>query len=206
MIDRNLNRLPSGAMGRTAFRTRGPAIGSTIGLTLLLALLGACVTTGPRVVSTYDPAAEFERFHTFAFVQPLTSDRDGARTTVSAALMTATTRELQARGLRLVRAQPDLLIDFYVAEQSRVAGSTASVSSSPFVHAHGGLTTWSGYDLGTSSRHRITEGTIIVDVVDARRRALVFEARAEDRVTEAMRDNLEETIASVIPEMFSGMP
>jgi hypothetical protein len=173
---------------------------------MLAVLLAACASTGPRVVSTYDPEADFGDFRTFAFFQPLMSDRDGTRTTISAALMAATTRELQGRGLRLVSAQPDLLIDFYVGAQSRVAGSSASVSSSPFVMAHGGLTTWSGYDLGTSSRHRITEGTIIVDVVDARRGALVFEGRAEDRVTEAMRDNLDEAIAAVIPEIFSGMP
>ena len=172
----------------------------------MITLLGACAATGPRIVSSHDPAADFSRFTTFSFASPLTTDRNGARTSVSVQLMAAASRVLEARDLRPTSVNPDLLIDFYVAEQSRATGSSVSVSSSPFVHAHGGLTTWSGYDLGTSSRHRITEGMLIIDVIDARRGALVFEGRAEDRITEAMRDNLDETIARAVTEIFSAMP
>ena len=69
-----------------------------------------------------------------------------------------------------------------------------------------GLTTWSGYGIGTSSRRRITEGMVIIDVIDAQRGTLVFEALAEDRLTETMRDNLDETIDTVVAEIFSAMP
>ena len=173
---------------------------------VLTALVGACATTGPRIVTSHDPATDFSRFRTFSFAEPLATDRNGARTSLSVQLMLATTRVLESRDLRPTSVSPDLLIDFYVAEQSRATGSSVSVSSSPFVHAHGGLTTWSGYDLGTSSRHRITEGMVIIDVIDARRGALVFEGRAEDRITEAMRENLDETIATAVAEIFSAMP
>ena len=47
---------------------------------------------------------------------------------------------------------------------------------------------------------------VIIDVIDAQRGTLVFEALAEDRLTETMRDNLDETIDTVVAEIFSAMP
>mgnify|MGYP001821368205 FL=1 len=175
-------------------------------LFLVVLWLAGCASTGPRVVAEHNPDVDFGQFRTFSFAEPLATDRQGRRTTLSAQLMAATTRELQARGLQPVSNSPDLVIDFFVAEQTGAASSNMSVASSPFVHAHGGITTWSGYDLRNSTTRRITAGTLIIDVVDARRGALVFEGLLEDRITEAMRDNLTETVSNSVSEILAHMP
>jgi len=169
-------------------------------------LLGACAGTGPQVVGNYDPATDFSQFKTFGFAQPLGSDTRSGRTSVSIFLTAATIRELKTRGLLFVDNNPDLMINFFVEKTSGVATSNMSTSSSPFFHGHGGATTWSGYSLRTSSVHQITEGTITVDVFDTRQNRLVFEAFAQDRVTEEMRDQLEETINEAIAGIFETFP
>jgi hypothetical protein len=180
----------------------------TIGLSgmAMLLLLGACAATGPNVVGNYDPATDFSQFRTFAFAQPLGSDNRSGRTSVSNRLIAATARELQSRGLQLVGNNPDLMINFFVQESSGLSTANRSVSSSQFSHAHGGFTTWSGYDVRTTAALRISEGTIAVDVFDTRQNMLVFEGFAQDRVTELMRDQLDETINDAIASIFETFP
>jgi hypothetical protein len=98
------------------------------------------------------------------------------------------------------------MINIFVWESSGVPRSNMSVSSSPFSHAHGGFTTWSGYDVRTSTALQISEGTIAVDVFDTRRNMLIFEGFAQDRVTEDMRDRLDETIDDAIASIFETFP
>lgn len=165
-----------------------------------LAILAGCAGSSTRVDTTYDPGADFSEFRTFGFADPLGTDRRGARTSLSNQLVVATIRELQARGMQPVGSNPDLLIDFYLAQQ------TAIENAGPFMHTHGSVSTWRGYDTRTSMSLRFSEGTLAIDVVDARRGALVFEGMAEGRITEAMRDNLGETVGEVVAEVFAGMP
>ena len=171
-----------------------------------LAILEGCATSSTRIETTHDPAANFSEFRTFGFADPLGTDRRDARTSLSMQLITATTRELQTRGMQQVSSNPDLRINFYVTEQTGVQTSNMSRSSSPFVHAHGGLTTWSGYDLRSSTAHQIVEGTLVIDIIDARRGALVFEGVAEARITESMRENLEESAGGAVAEVLARMP
>jgi hypothetical protein len=180
----------------------------SIGLasTVMALLLGACAGTGPKIVGNYDPATDFSQFRTFGFSQPLGSDSRSGRTTVSSRLMAATIRELKSRDLLFVDNNPDLRINFFVQETSGVPTGNMSVSSSPFSHAHGGATTWGGYDLRTSTALQISEGTIVVDVFDTRQNMLVFEGFAQDRVTEGMRDRLDETINDAIASIFETFP
>jgi hypothetical protein len=178
----------------------------SVGLAGMALLLSACAATGPQVVSNYDPATDFSQFRTFGFAQPLGSDNRSGRTSVSIRLIAATARELQSRGLQLVDNNPDLMINFFVQESSGVSTSNASRVGSPTSHSHGGATTWSGYDLRTSTALQIIEGTITVDVFDTRQNRLVFEGFAQDRVTEAMRDQLDETINDAIARIFETFP
>ena len=180
----------------------------TIGLAgiAMALLLGACAGTGPKVVGNYDPATDFSQFRTFAFAQPLGSDNQRGRTAVSTRLIAATVHELQSRGLQYVSNNPDLTINFFVQETNGAPTSNMSISNSPFFHTHGGAATWRGYDLRASTALQISEGTIAVDVFDTRQNMLVFEGFAQDRVTEEMRDRLDETINDAIASIFETFP
>lgn len=99
-----------------------------------------------------------------------------------------------------VSSNPDLLINFFLAEQ------TAIENSGPFMHTHGSVSTWRGCDTRTSMSLRFVEGSLVIDMIDARRGALVFEGLAEGRITESIRDNLGETVGEIVAEVFARMP
>jgi len=52
----------------------------------------------------------------------------------------------------------------------------------------------------------ITEGSIGIDIVNARTGRLVWEGAAIGRFTESMRDNLDETVEDVVARMFAEFP
>jgi hypothetical protein len=165
-----------------------------------LVILAGCAGAQTHVEATYNPAADFSKFHTFGFAQPLGTDRRGRQSALSAELTAATLRELLARGMQPVSSSPDLRINFFIVEQ------TGPQSSGSLAHTHSGLTTWSGYGLRNSAVHQIVEGTLVIDIIDARRGTLVFEGLADGRITESMRDNLRETVGEVVAEMLAKMP
>jgi hypothetical protein len=51
-----------------------------------------------------------------------------------------------------------------------------------------------------------TEGTFIIDIIDNKRRQLVWEAVGIGRITDNKRENLEESIKSAVPVYFAGQP
>ena len=164
-----------------------------------LVFLAGCATSSTQIAATHDPAANFSEFRTFEFADPLGTDRSGRRTSLSHQLVVSTIRELQARGMQPVDSNPDLLIDFFVTENT-------AINNAPSTHTHGSVSTWRGYDARTSMSLQIVEGSLVIDIIDARRGALVFEGLAEARITESMRDNLEKTVNGVVADVLARMP
>lgn len=166
-------------------------------------LLAGCASTGARVVTNADPDVEFGEFTTFQFANPLSTDPGGRRSTISVQLIAATTRELQARGLQPVGSGADLRIDFFAAQGNSMPSGGFTLATS---HNHSGLSTWRTYNMRRNAASGITEGVVVVDIVEIRRNALVFEGMAEARVTEDMRDNFSDSVSAAIAEIFEAYP
>jgi hypothetical protein len=169
-------------------------------------LLGACAS-GPRIVSNADPAADFSQFRTFGFMQPLGTDTASGRSLSSQALIGATSDELEMRGMRRADVNPDLLINFFISTRDVVQSTPASASTS--MHwRHGRYSSWRGYSMsmGTPTVTTRTEGTVAVDLVNAREGVLVWEGAATKRVTDSRRRNLDETLSNAIRDLFVELP
>ena len=66
---------------------------------------------------------------------------------------------------------------------------------------------WGGYGYGTETRvSQYTEGTFNIDIIDAKRMQLVWEAVAVGKVRDKHRENLRETIMNGVPEFFAQYP
>ena len=178
-----------------------PAIINRAAAVLVLALTAGCAA-GPDLRVNADPAADFSGYQTFGFVRPLGTDNPSGPTMMSARLSAATTRELEARGLRFVSNNPDLLVNFYSGFQSGIQMANMPIFNMP-VPNYGA---WAGYRATFAPGERITEGTLGVHLVDRRSNRLVWEGIANDRVTEAMADNPDETINSLIEAIFTRFP
>ena len=176
-----------------------------IGLIGIVAMIAGCAS-GPTIISNSAPDFDVANFQTFSFMQPLGTDRTGARTLMSQHLIDATTNELELRGLRHADANGDLLINFMVATRETI---TTRPSSSVSMHqSRGRYNTWGGYSMSMSTNEIVqrTEGTIAVDVIDRARNQLVWEGAASGRVTDSTRRNLEETVHSAIKDIFVEFP
>lgn len=176
-------------------------------LLLSVLLLAAC-SSGPRVITNSDPEADFTSFRTFSFFRPLSTDRAGATSIMSSHLIAATTKELEMSGMRREDNNPDLLINFFVTTREVIRASSTPSASMSMHHGRGRYGTWSGHSMGVSTTQvsQSTEGMLRVDLVDPRRNQLVWEGSATARVTEARRDNLEETIFDAIAHIFAQFP
>jgi hypothetical protein len=64
---------------------------------------------------------------------------------------------------------------------------------------------WSGYPRDIETRN-YRQGTLSIDVVDAAKKALVWEGVAEARITTKMRENPGNTVDSVVTEILAGFP
>jgi hypothetical protein len=176
-----------------------------IGLIGIVAIIAGCAS-GPTIISNSAPDFNVASFQTFSFMQPLGTDRTGARTLISQHLMEATTNELEMRGLRPADSNGDLLVNFMVSTRETI---TTRPSSSVSMHqSRGRYNTWGGYSMSMSTNEIIqrTEGTIAVDVVDRARNQLVWEGAASGRVTDSTRRNLEETMHNAIKDIFAEFP
>lgn len=168
---------------------------------LIATMLGACAT-GPELRINQDPNADFAEFRTFGFMQDLGTNRRGSATMLSARLIAATTRELENRGLRFVSNNPDLLFNFFSGLQTGIDTVNQPITMMP-VRNYG---SWAGYSPSFRSGQQITEGTLGVHAVERRTNMLVWEGIARDRVTEAMQDNADATVNSLIATIFAEFP
>jgi hypothetical protein len=179
-------------------------LGALLAAVPVAVLLAGCATA-PRVDVDSDPQADFGRYATFGFHEPLGTDRpDATATLLSQTLKQAARTELEAAGYRYVEHGGDLEINFFVetrevVEDSPRAGVGVGVGYGGF---HSRYRVWADYPVGRI--HQFTEGALHVDVIDRRRRQLVWEGIARDRLTDGAFER--EEARQAVVEVFRRFP
>jgi hypothetical protein len=171
-----------------------------------LAVLVAGCASGPSVIVNSAPDFSLNDYRSFGFVQPLSTDRGGARSLLSTHLINATAAELEAAGLSRVDRDPDLLVNFIVSTRETISSRPSSGVS--MHHSRGRYSTWPAYSMSMSTTEIVqrTEGTVAVDIIDRQRNQLVWEGAASGRVTDRARENLEQSVNVAITEIFAQFP
>jgi hypothetical protein len=174
-------------------------------LILAVAALAGCAAL-PRVDVARDPQADFSTYRTFAFHDPLGTDRsDGTRTVLSQTLKQATRNGLEALGYRFVEAgDADLEVNFFVETREVIEGLRRPDLAMRYSYFHRHYGVWSDY--GTTEIRQYTEGTLHVDVVDAARRQLVWEGLARGRLSEADFTVRSEEVTAAVRSVFARFP
>ena len=171
----------------------------------VLAPLAAC-ESGPRIITNSAPDFSLVNYKTFGFFSPLGTDQGNVQSLISKQLIESTTRELEMAGLRRVDTNPDLLVNFVLSSRETLQSRPSSGAS--VHHGRGRYGTWSGWSMSASTTEVVqrTEGTLAVDLVDARRQQLVWEGAATARVTDSMRNNRDQVLDSAIADIFRQFP
>lgn len=176
---------------------------------LMLLLLTACAT-GPAVYTTAAPGADLTRYQRFAFVEPLGTDRAGYASIVSQQLTFSTRRELELRGLEFVdqAEQADLLVNFFghLDEQIRTRQVADPFYGPSFYDfRYGFYNPWPTYSISTEVQ-QFSEGTLVVDLIDARTNQMVWEGTARNEVTEKSRREAASRLDAAVKRIFEEFP
>ena len=172
-----------------------------------LLLVTGCAS-GPTIRSNAYPSADFSRFKTFAFAQPLSTDRAGYQTLISQQLVASAERELVARGLRRTDTNPDLLVNFNadLDQRLRVTQTQAPTFAGRRFNDHrrGFYSGWPNYQ--QTEIRQYTKGTLGIDIVDAAQRQLLWEGFAIGRVTRSTMDDIGPVLDSAVIDIFREFP
>lgn len=169
-------------------------------------VLGAC-QSGPKIRANSDPAANFASYQSYAFMDKLGTDRGGVATPLTSYFKESVRREMDARGFRYVEdGDADLLVNFSANAQEKVdVRSTPAPAYGGYYGYRGGL--YGGWYGGTDvDTVRYKVGTANVDLVDARRKQLVWEGIAEGRLSEKVMQDPRAAVSLVVTEMFKQFP
>ena len=176
-----------------------------------IAALAGCAPEKPTMRSDFDRAANFSNYHTYAYANPVGTDRAGYSSLISQHFKMAIDVEMSARGYRKVDADPDLLVNFMAnVDEKTDIRSTPSSSMTMGMGYYGyrggmyaGGPVYASNDVETV-RYKV--GTANVDLVDARQKKLIWTGVAEGRLTDEVMKNPQPAIAHVVNQLFTQYP
>ena len=187
-----------------------PKITGFVTLLLMGYALTGC-SSGPNIMSDHDRSADFGSYHTYNFIEGAGPENSSYQSFFSQYMMDAITVEMEKRGYAK-SDNPDLLLNFNAILQDKTKVRT---TSAPPPMMHGGYYgyrgasygAWGGYGYGTETHvSQYTEGTFNIDIVDAKKHQLVWEAVGVGKVTDEALANLEERVKLGVPKFFSLYP
>ena len=147
-----------------------------------LLLLSAC-SSGPTVRIDADPAADFSRYRSWDFYQPIAMEANGYTSHTSERVRAAVAREMQARGYVHDTTAPDLRVNFQGLVQDKTDVYTVPRTDWQYFYSYRArsyvaVPVW--HDQAQISRYR--EGTLTLDLVDAQANRLVWTGSAIGRI------------------------
>lgn len=176
-------------------------------LTIAAAALLAGCATGPRISSDVDPSADFSRYRSFAFYSPLAIESQGYTTLVSGRMKAAARAQMESRGYVYDEKSPHLWVNLnaFMQEKTDVV-STPEVDYDYYYSYRARRYVAVPYWRDRTDVYRYTEGTLNVDLVDARGNRLVWEGIAVGRVSRGKPEERAARIDSAIADIFARFP
>ncbi len=174
---------------------------------LVAALLATACASGPRVTTEAAPGADFSAYRTYAFYAPLAAEFQGYATPDSERMKAAVRQQMDARGYTYSESAPDLLVNIDAQLQNRTDVFDAPqmqqrVYFSSFDRGYVTSTYW----VPRNEVHRYIEGTLNVDLVDAKAKRLVWEGTAVGRMNKVKPEERGPRMDQAMTEIFAEYP
>jgi len=173
---------------------------------LAAVLVAGCAAPQPEIRSNFDRSVDFSRYHTYNIMPGAGRSADGYETIVGQSVRAAVEQEMESRGY--VKADdPDLLVNYSVTVKTvqKVSTVPAAGPPPPYYYRGGYYGTWPAYRYDTWVRE-YDEGTLLIDVVDARRQQLVWEAAGTGRLKKPVTDDTDARARAAVALLFARYP
>jgi hypothetical protein len=170
-------------------------------------LLSACASA-PNTYSASAPGTNFGALKTYGFLNEISTDKANYQSLETNFLKVAVAQQMDKRGLRYDPAKPDVLMNFYIHSQDKIKTRQVPTMNTGYYGYRGGYYDDFGMG-GTAYETRIdqyTEGTLTVDMVDAKQRKLIWEGTVSGRITKKDVQNLEKLVDDAVNDVFVKFP
>jgi len=178
-------------------------------LFLMLALMFCANASAEKIRVHYDKSLDFSKFKTYGWAP----HGAVARPMLALDFVGAVEDELNARGLHKVESNPDLIIVFYAAVDTKVS----MTSKNPLYNATGGIPpfdpsmTSPGNSLYWDSYYGnntivVHPGQLVIDLIDFKNKKLVWRAFASEAISQNNPDKLMSEVNNTITKMFKDYP
>jgi len=168
---------------------------------LALGLLAAGGCAGPKVLTDFDPSAEFSAFRTFAFSGLTDKDQGGVmdNSLLRKRIEEMVGQQLSAKGIRQVGLEdrPDLLVHFWVGVKNKKQVVSTSAPGGGYGGMYGWRTGYSGYNVDAVTTYEYQEGTLIVDLAESSKKELVWRGTIVGTLGNSPEKNLDMANAGV---------
>lgn len=169
-------------------------------VTLLALVVTSC--TSVRVASDYDKNANFNTYKTFAFFKTgidkaEINDLDKRR------ILRAIETELLAKGFTKSE-NPDMLVSIFTKSREKV--NVYNNGWGPYGYGWGWYPWyWGGYGYGGSTVSTSTEGVLYIDLIDAKKKELVWQGMGTGYLSKNMEEK-EERIKEFVNKIMEKYP
>jgi hypothetical protein len=174
-------------------------------------LISACANT-PTIHRETNPASSFGSYKTFGFLSPLATDKFPYESLLTQHLKDATRQAMESKGYIFSTSAPDLLLNFYVNIQDKqdVRTTPGSATYVGYGYAGGYYGYRSGYyrvfNTPTVETVNYKQGTLTIDLVDAKQKVLAWTATGEGRISNDALKNPGPAIDTLVTNMMSPLP
>lgn len=165
-------------MNRITHLLARPVALAVTGLALTFGV-ASCATSNVGVTSDFDHAVNFRAYKTWAWYPKQANDTEGGpargyESFTDQRIRDAVTKDLAAKGMTEVASNtsPDVYVAYSVRVENKqqIAGG---YPYSPFGYGYYGYG-YGGYPYGGARAYNYKAGTVIIDIVDARRKELAW--------------------------------
>ncbi|WP_158224709.1 DUF4136 domain-containing protein [Agaribacterium haliotis] len=169
---------------------------------MTLVLLVAC-TTNPVVQTQSSPGLDMSRYQTFGFFSPLSTDQNGYSSLVTQTLKDATRSALEAKGYVYQEQNPSMLVNFTTTTKEKMNVDSEPAMMPIFPLRAGLYGPWGGY--GDIDVNQYEDGTLLVDLVDASKKQMIWQGTASSIVESSPEANSKH-LRSAISDMMAKLP
>jgi hypothetical protein len=166
---------------------------------LLFALTAAA--HAQKVKVEYDKSTDFSKFKTYA-IDPY---GETAKPMLRLAIQGAVEDDLNKRGLTKVADNPDLYVQVYGASEHDITGHyNDPVYGGAIPPLNSGITLWHNIP-GTVTTVVIPKGTLVIDLVDASKKELVWRGVAKAKLSDN-REKLLDQVNTAVAKLLRQYP